>query len=69
LKRKIDAAKLELIQERIKRLHHKVEEAPLVKMEKIQETAMMALKKELAIDELLQKEELEREEEEEKLLK
>lgn len=62
LNNRIQSAKLDIVKERTKRLQHKAEEQPLNKMEKLQETAMLAMKKELSIDQLLQKEELEREE-------
>lgn len=65
LEKKIEAAKLDVVKERTKKIQQKVKDSPVVnKVEKLQETAMLAMKKELAIDGLLQKEELEREEQE-----
>lgn len=69
LEKKIDSAKLDVIKERTKRIQQKVQEAPINKVDKLQETAMLAMKKELAIDGLLQKEEMEREEAETRELK
>jgi hypothetical protein len=69
LEKKIDSAKLDVIKERTKRIQKKVEEAPINKVDKLQETAMLAMKKELAIDGLLQKEEMDREEAEIKEMK
>lgn len=62
LQKKIDSAKMDVVKERTKKIQQKVQEAPVNKVEKLQETAMLAMKKELTIDELLQKEEYEREE-------
>lgn len=69
LKKKIEGAKLDIIKERTKKIQQKVQEAPISKVQKLEETAMLAMKKELNIDELLQKEEFEREEAETRELK
>lgn len=69
LEKKIDAAKLEVIKERTRQIQSKIHESPVNKIDKLQETAMLAMKKELSIDGLLQKEELEREEAETRELK
>ena len=69
LEKKIDSAKLDVIKERTRKIQQKVQEAPINKVDKLQETAMLAMKKELSIDGLLQKEELEREEAETRELK
>lgn len=45
LNNRIQSAKLDIVKERTKRLQHKAEEQPLNKMEKLQETAMLAMKK------------------------
>lgn len=62
LEKKIDSAKMDVVRERQKKIQQKVQETPITKVEKLQETAMLAMKKELTIDGLLQKEENEREE-------
>lgn len=70
LNKKIESAKLDIVKERQVKIQQKVkEEGPISKVEKVQETAMLAMKKELNIDELLQKEELEKEEQETRELK
>ena len=70
LDKKIEAAKMDIVKERQHKIEQKVkEEEPVSKVEKVQETAMLAMKKELNIDELLQKEEYEREQNEERELK
>jgi hypothetical protein len=69
LDKKIDSAKLDVLSERTKRIKQRAAETPINKIEKLQETTMMAMNKELKIDELLQREEVEREQAEERELK
>jgi len=61
LNKKVQAATLDVMKEKTKKIQIKAKENPINKVEKMEETAMVAIKKELNIDELLQKEELERE--------
>lgn len=70
LERKIDSAKLDVVKERTKKIQQKAnKDTPINKVEKMQETAMLAIKKELVIDEMLEKEEMEKEESETRELK
>jgi hypothetical protein len=69
LDKKIDSARLDVLNERTKRIKQRAAETPINKIEKLQETTMMAMNKELKIDELLQREEVEREQNEERELK
>ena len=61
LNKKVQAATLDVMKEKTKKIQIKAKENPINKVEKMEETAMIAVKKELDIDGLLEKEELERE--------
>jgi hypothetical protein len=61
LKKKVEAAQMDVMKEKTKKIQIKAKENPINKVEKMEETAMVAIKKELNIDGLLEKEELERE--------
>lgn len=61
LNKKVQAAQMDVMKEKTKKIQIKAKENPINKVEKMEETAMVAIKKELNIDGLLEKEELERE--------
>jgi len=66
---KVESAKMDVVRERTKRLKDKVEEAPATRIEKTQAVTLMAIQKELKLEELLEKEEAERESAEERELR
>lgn len=66
---KLASAKLDIVKERVKRLKEKVEQAPAQRLEKTQAVTMMAIQKELKLEELLEKEEIDRENAEERELR
>ena len=69
LRDNIQNAKLSIVKERAKRLKEKVTDVDAIKVQKTEEMALMAVQKEIKLEDLLEKEELEKEAAEEKELK
>jgi hypothetical protein len=64
LQDRINGAKLEVVKERANKIKKKIEEPDIRRVDALQQTTLLAMKKELNIDELLQKEESAKESEE-----
>merc|ERR1712147_564897 len=64
LQDRIHGAKLEVVKERANKIKKKIEEPDIRRVDALQQTTLLAMKKELNIDELLQKEESAKESEE-----